>query len=54
MPVIENSSLLFSLCHLELVILENTLTNNKQKIDYFQKEQVLDDNRDFACYFQNS
>ena len=30
------------------------LTNNKKKIDYFLKYQVLDDQRNFACYFQNS
>ena len=36
--------------HLELIILENsqflpvTCQNNKQKIDYFQKKQTLDDN----------
>ena len=48
--VTENNSLLFSFCHLELVILENSrfllviLTNDKHKMDYF-----LDDKRDFAC-----
>ena len=39
--VTENNSLLFSFCHLELVILENIrfllviLTNDKHKMDYF-------------------
>ena len=31
-----------------------TLTNNKQKINYFLNQQALDDQQDFACYFQSS
>ena len=27
---------------------------NKQKIDYFQEYQIVDDKREFACYFQNN
>ena len=49
MPVMENSSLLFSSSHLGLLFWKMVdflfviLTNNKQKIHYFPKYQALDD-----------
>ena len=45
MPVMENSSLLFSSCHLDdldLVILKNSLSftlDDMQKIDYFENNK---------------
>ena len=53
MSVMENSSLSFPSCHLEFVVSKNSQylhviwTNNKQKIDYFWKQQGLDDKNAF-------
>ena len=46
-----NQSLLFPKINKFFQII---LTNDKQRINYFPKYQVLDDQRNFACYFKNS
>ena len=51
MPVMENISLLFSSCHVELAI----SVNNKQKIDYFPSLLVIcQNNEQKLTIFQNN